>query len=159
MNIFVLDLDPRKCAEYHSNRHVVKMCIEYAQLLCGAHWMTEGGQYEIPYKLSHKNHPCAIWTRKSLSNYQYLCELGLELCYEYTYRYGKRHKSQDIIEWCRGNLPNIEDRGVTTPALAMPDHYKEKDPISSYRRYYIEDKSSFAHWKNRETPEWFLKGK
>ena len=28
MNIFVLDLDPRKCATYHSNSHVVKMVLE-----------------------------------------------------------------------------------------------------------------------------------
>jgi hypothetical protein len=112
---------------------------------------------DAPYKLAHKNHPCSIWVRNSLSNYKYLCDLGLALCDEYTYRYGKKHKSQDIIEWCRANLPNIEDRGVTSPALAMPEQYKEKDPINSYRNYYRGDKSSFAHWKNREIPEWFMK--
>jgi hypothetical protein len=48
MNIFVLDSNPKKCAQYHSNSHVVKMVLETAQLLCGVHWMTEGGQYEIP---------------------------------------------------------------------------------------------------------------
>ena len=38
MNIFVLDLDPQKAAEYHCNKHVVKMILESAQMLCTAHW-------------------------------------------------------------------------------------------------------------------------
>lgn len=88
MNIFLLDYDVKKCAQSHVDKHVVKMILETAQLLCGAHHVI-GTTDNIPYKLSHKNHPCSIWVRESLTNYLYLCELGLELCYEYTYRYGK----------------------------------------------------------------------
>jgi hypothetical protein len=128
------------------------MILETAQLLCGVHWIVGN---EAPYKLSHRNHPCAIWTRESLSNYLYLCDLGLELCYEYTYRYGKRHKSQEIIEWCLVNKPNIEDKGFTEPARAMPDEYKVSSVVESYRNYYIGEKSSIAVWKYRETPEWY----
>ena len=69
MNIFILDYDVKKCAEYHVDKHVVKMILETAQLLCGAHWTTGG---EAPYKLSHKNHPSAIWTRQDLNNYMWL---------------------------------------------------------------------------------------
>ena len=153
MNIFFLDKNPMKCAQYHNDKHVVKMILETAQLLCGSHWATGG---EAPYKLSHKNHPCSIWARESLSNYLYLCELGLELCKEYTYRYGKRHKSQDVIEWCLVNKPNIPDIGFTEPAKAMPDEYKVDDVVKSYRNYYRGGKSGFATWKNREVPKWFL---
>jgi hypothetical protein len=110
---------------------------------------------EIPYKLSHKNHPCSIWTRESLSNYLYLCDLGLELCKEYTYRYGKRHKSQDVIEWCLVNKPRIPDTGFTNPPKAMPDEYKVDDFVKSYRNYYVGAKSSIAKWKSRSIPEWF----
>ena len=153
MNIFVLDLDPRKCATYHVDKHSTKMCVEYAQLLCGVHWV-EGG--EAPYKLSHKNHPSAIWTRECVENYIWLCDLGLELCNEYTYRYGKRHKSQDIIEWCLLNVPNIPEKGDITPfALAMPDECKVGDAVASYRVYYMVEKRGFANWKNREVPQWF----
>ena len=154
MNIFLLDYDVKKCAEYHCNKHITKMCVEYAQLLCGVHWVAES-QYLIPYKLSHKNHPCSIWVRKSLSNYLYLCELGLELCKEYTYRYGKRHKSQDVVEWCLIHKPNIPDIGFTEPAMAMPDEYKVKSVVESYRNYYMGAKSDLAVWKNREKPFWF----
>ena len=155
MNIFLLDTDTRKCAQYHCDKHVVKMILETAQLLCGVHHMTDQVTEQVPYKLSHKNHPCAIWSRESLSNYLYLCDLGLELCKEYTYRYGKRHKSQDVIEWCVTNKPNICDKEFTEPARAMPNEYKVDSAVESYRNYYIGEKSKIAVWKNREIPEWF----
>jgi len=155
MNIFILDKDIKKCAQYHCDKHVVKMILETAQLLCGVHHMTDQVTDQVPYKLSHKNHPCAIWSRESLSNYLYLCDLGLELCKEYTYRYGKRHKSQDVIEWCVTNKPNICDKEFTEPARAMPNEYKVDSVVESYRNYYIGEKSKIAVWKNRETPEWF----
>jgi hypothetical protein len=159
MNIFFLDEDPTLSAQYHVDKHVVKMILETAQLLCGVHHVTAHDTAHdtahVPYKLSHKNHPCSIWSRKSLSNYLYLCELGLELCNEYTYRYGKRHKSQDVIEWCLVNKPNIPDIGFTEPAKAMPDEFKVKSVVQSYRNYYMGAKSGFAVWKNREKPFWF----
>jgi hypothetical protein len=148
MNIFFLDWNVTKCAQQH------------LQILCSAHHMTEQVTDQVtdqvPYKLSHKNHPCCIWVRTSMSNYLYLCELGLELCYEYTYRYGKRHKSQDVIEWCVINKPNIPDIGFTEPPKAMPDEFKVKDVVESYRNYYRGPKSKFATWKGRNIPDWFL---
>lgn len=164
MNIFFLDENPTLSAQYHVDKHVVKMILETAQLLCSVHHVTdqEPTKYrpstdQVPYKLSHKNHPCAVWARQSLSNYLYLCELGLELGKEYTYRYGKRHKSIDVIEWCIINKPNIPDIGFTTPAMAMPDEFKTDSVVESYRNYYMGAKISLASWKNREKPFWFGK--
>lgn len=157
MNIFILDSNVKNCAQYHCDKHVVKMILETAQLLCGVHHVTDQVTDQVPYKLSHKNHPCAIWARESLTNYLYLCELGLELCKEYTYRYEKRHKSQDVIEWCVANKPNIPDKGFTEPAKAMPDEYKVKSVVESYRNYYVGAKSDIAIWKKREKPCWFEK--
>jgi hypothetical protein len=154
MNIFFLDWDVNKCAKDHCDKHVVKMILETAQLLCGVHHMTPQVTPQVPYKLSHKNHPCAIWTRSSLSNYLYLCELGLALCKEYTNRYGKRHKSQDVIEWCLINKPKIQDIGFTEPPKAMPDEYKVSDVVESYRNYYRGAKMGFAVWKNGHEPHW-----
>ena len=73
MNIFILDEDPKKCAEYHNDKHVVKMILESAQLLCGVHHMVESG-LDVPYGLSHKNHPCSIWARECIENYVWLCD-------------------------------------------------------------------------------------
>lgn len=156
MNIFVLDYEPQKCAQMHCDKHVVKMILETAQLLCGAHWMSDS-QHDIPYKLSHKNHPCSIWVRECYENYVWLCDLGMSLCEEYTYRYGKRHKSQDIIEWCMLHKPNLRENGDITPfPLAMPNECKVGDVIKSYRNYYNTHKKDFAKWKNRSVPYWFI---
>ena len=155
MNIFVLDTDTKKCAEYHNDKHVVKMILETSQLLCGVHWVLES-KHDAPYKLSHKNHPCAIWARECMENYIWLCDLGLELCEEYTFRYNKRHKSQDVIEWCLLYTPNLIEKGDITPfVMAMPDECKVDDAVKSYRTYYMVEKRSIAQWKNRQVPEWF----
>lgn len=156
MNIFILDWDVEKCAQYHNDKHVVKMILETGQLLCGAHHIVNPKKDNIPYKLSHKNHPCAIWVRSSLSNYLFLCELGLELCKEYTYRYNKKHKTQSVIEWCIDNKINIPDVGITEAPKAMPPEYKVKDVVKSYRNYYIGAKASFSKWSKRPIPTWFL---
>ena len=37
MNIFYLDKDPVKAAQYSCDKHVVKMILESAQMLCTAH--------------------------------------------------------------------------------------------------------------------------
>ena len=49
MNIFYLDHDPTKCAMYHVDKHVVKMIVEYAQLLSTAHRVLDGKAVEMPY--------------------------------------------------------------------------------------------------------------
>ena len=140
MNIFFLHKDPSRAARMQCDKHVVKMILETAQLLCGVHHMLHSS-LDIPYRLSHKNHPCSIWVRECLENYVWLCDLGMELCLEYTYRYGKRHKSQDIIEWCIINHPPLKEKGNLTPfKLAMPQECKIGNAVESYREYYIREK-------------------
>lgn len=158
MNIFFLHWDPRICAMMHVNAHVIKMILESCQILCAAHHVTES-TYVPPYKLTHKNHPSTIWARTSTKNYKWLCNLALELCKEYTYRYGKTHKCEDYLKELKQNIPPIPRLGLTTPALAMPDMYKSKDPIESYRAYYFFEKSGLHVWKKRDVPDWMTETK
>lgn len=153
MNIFFLDLNVILCALYHCDKHVVKMILETTQLLCSVHHMIES-EYKPPYKLTHKNHPCAIWTRSSLANYMWLVSLGKALCEEYTYRYKKIHKCQAYIEALGDNKPLIADIGFTVPAQAMPDSYKDENVVIAYRTYYYLDKKHLHSWKNRDVPQW-----
>ena len=160
MNIFLLHLLPRICAQMHLDKHVIKMILETAQLLCSAHYMSNS-TFKPCYKLTHKNHPSSIWCRTSKANYEWLCQLGLELCYEYTFRYGKIHKCEPIILELSQNIPPIPDKGFTTPAQAMPDIYKDKnDPIEAYRAYYFFDKNYIHSWKgkvnSRNIPDWII---
>lgn len=156
MNIFFLHIDPEKCSVMHVDRHVVKMILESVQLLCSAHYLTES-KYIPPYKLTHKNHPCAIWTRESIDNYNWLVSLTEELCKEYTYRYNKVHKCErdGLVENLKNNLPNLPDIGFTQPRQAMPDEYKDECSTVAYRNYYFYGKSHIHSWKKRDTPAWF----
>jgi hypothetical protein len=151
MNIFILDRDIQKCVEYHVDKHVLKMCLEYAQLLSGVHRFY--GQ-DVGYKLTHKNHPCSIWARASLSNYKYLKELAIALGDEYTYRYKKQHKSILMVK----ELPEIEfvDVGITefAKAIAIPEIKAIPDAVEAYRAYYKHSKADLFKWKNREIPDW-----
>ena len=153
MNIFFLSMIPELCAMWHCDKHVVKMILETAQILSSVHHLTKS-EYNPKYKLTHKNHPCNVWTRESLSNYVWLCELGIALCKEYTHRYKKIHSCQALIEELSKNLPVIDDKGFTPPAQAMPDVYKGKDAVEAYRQYYFFEKNHILTWKNREEPSW-----
>jgi len=155
MNIFYVDSDPKKAAESLCDKHVVKMILETAQLLCTA--ISISNNVETPYKATHKNHPCAIWARESLANFFWLYTHGIALCKEYTARYNKIHKSESIIEWCGSQIQALKAKSssFTTPPLCMPDQYKTSNPVESYRKYYILDKMQNikCEWK-RNKPSW-----
>jgi hypothetical protein len=180
MNIFVLDEDPVVSARYHCDQHVIKMIIEYAQLLSNAHRVLDGVQKQgfSPsgrnqkqwihpdrtlndklYKTSHVNVGVALWVRESKDNYDWLFNLFVELDKEFVRRYNKKesHKSvrdlADILHYTPDNIPNI---GMTDPYLAMPDCFKNHNAVQAYRNFYIGDKVRFATWKNTEKPYWYI---
>jgi hypothetical protein len=152
MNIFVLDKNQTLCAHYHNDRHCVKMVLESTQLLSNAHWETG---MEGPYKQTHKNHPCSLWASESITNYEWLLMLALELSNEYSYRYKKTHACLKKIEWLIDNYPDLPDRGLTPFAQAMPEQYRNKDAVQAYRGYYIGEKQHIAQWKMRDVPYWW----
>lgn len=167
MQIFFVDSDPQKCAQALCNCHVIKQVLESAQLLCTTHHYFNSDprpdQYQHIkfYKKTHVNNPVTIWVRTYLGNYNWLAQHALALCNEYTYRYDKTHKSQDIITLCALFYPlNIDcSMRQTKPALAMPDQYKQDDPVQAYRNYYWYDKriNIKMTWKKRNPPDWWLK--
>jgi hypothetical protein len=173
MNIFYLDHDVKTCAEMHVDKHCVKMILEYAQLLSTAHRVLDGTQSlclsktgrkqtryvlsderePILYTATHINHPSAIWVRQSDANYTWLFNMFVALMEEYTYRYGKIHACDRLVDSLSDKPKNIKQGLFTQPTPAMPDEYKVAgDAITSYHNYYIGDKSRMFSWKNRETP-------
>ena len=149
MNIFYLHPDPRKAAEYQYNKHVVKMILESAQMLCTAHhhWAEEVGYKSnyIPYKKAHYNHPSTIWCRQNIKQYYWLYNHMIALGYEYYKRYNKTHlaisKCKEPLEFCPFGMPDGE---FTQPPQAMPDQYKSNSAIHAYWQYYIAEKSNVA---------------
>ena len=161
MNIFFLESEIDDCAKSHVDKHVVKMRVEYAQLACTAHHIMGTEKSTIPYKETHKNHPSAIWTRESLSNYLYVVTLGLALCEEMRIRFGTiNQKTESVLEWCKINLPDIEDKSMTTPKLAVPidlmsmKNENFNDSVNIYRECYKTHKQPLHKWTNNVKPNW-----
>ena len=156
MNIFYLHEDPVKAAKLQYNKHVVKMILESAQMLCTAHhhWSDELGYKPdyVPYKIAHYNHPSTIWCRQNVRQYYWLYNHMIALGDEYTKRYGKTHltitKCKEPLELCPFGMPDGE---FTQPPQAMPDEYKvDGDSLRAYWQYYISDKSSICNTKKEK---------
>lgn len=177
MNIFYLDKDPKTCAEYHADKHVVKMILESAQLLSTAHRVVDGYPKEeknaighklvryyigsdldsILYKSTHINHPSSIWVRQSKSNYTYLYSLFVYLTIEYTYRYGKHHASEFLIPVLKNPPQKIPDVPFTQPTAAMDKEFIiSNDNIENYRNYYRLAKADLLQYTKRDKPSWLL---
>lgn len=160
MNIFVLDYNQKLCAQYHNDRHVVKMILETAQILSSAYYLN-GLWCKWMYKRTHENHPCVRWAARSAANRAWLIKLGLELCDEYTYRFGRKHKTEDLLNLFETLSENVVGR-ISPPALAMPDACIKFSienfytrALESYRAYYILEKQHLAKWTRRGTPHWY----
>lgn len=154
MNIFVLDPDHVHNARFHVNSHIVKMPTEAAQMLstcCRLQGIDAG------FQITHQNHPCTIWARQSLQNWEWLKEYALSLEEEWRFRYNhssdKSHKSVDVIRSLPS--PKLPEIGLTPFALCMPDHYKCNCPYESYRAFYRGDKAHLANWGRRAKPDWW----
>lgn len=156
MNIFVLDADPARAAIAHCDRHVVKMIVETAQMLSTAHHVLDHRPAIVGiYSPTHRGHQCSIWTREALGNYNWLLQLGQELCKEYSFRYGKVHKTQAVLERLATPPKFIEPFGLTPWAQAVGDEYKvPNNAILAYRRYYREAKAHLLTYRKRKPPIW-----
>jgi hypothetical protein len=179
MNIFYLDKDPKLAAQYHCDKHVVKMILESAQLLCTAHrvldgvegvklssnnrrikiWTLNDWREDELYKTAHYNHPCAVWVRKSVHNYKWLTELGDALLREYAQRYAKGHGCIDVLNTCKNFIPDSMPKAeFTDPPQAMdlyPQCKVPGDTVQAYRNYYKEIKSEIAEWRYSPKPYWY----
>ena len=153
MNIFVLSTNHDEAAKWHVDKHVSKMPLESAQLLC-----TNLNNINVPspYKSCHMKHPCTLWVGMSRSNFEWLCGLGLSLCEEYQHRYGRVHACKAVIEYCQFQAKNFVDNGLTPFAQAMPDEYKRPDAVDAYRAYYNGGKRHLATWSKRSRPDWWV---
>ena len=154
MNIFHLDKNPKICAEYHCDKHVVKMILETAQMLSTAYRKKFGDNDDL-YKTAYPKHPMTIWVGDSGDNFFWSVQLLDQLLYQYTVRYKKVHKTIKIsnLLHSKHKLWHTWKTKFTRPPLCMPDEYKSDDYIQSYRNYYIGDKKRFARYTSVDTPE------
>ena len=96
--------------------------------------------------------------RESSVNEIWLYNHFLALGKEYAYRYGREHASITKLADALSKIPDNININMPTPvAQAMPDEYKNENPIKAYRDYCIHEKH-YAKWeKGRDKPEWWVK--
>lgn len=159
MNIFVVDENPEIAAESLCDQHIVKMPIETCQML--STFLHRWGIF-APYKPCYQHHPCNIWLQHTQENFLWLLTHGNALCKNYTARYKRKHKCEEVLETIslqffdalRLKKIRYQLRGLTPFALAVPPKYKTENPVESYRKYYIYEKLPFARYSHSQKPEW-----
>lgn len=159
MNIFVLDTDPELAAKYHCDKHVVKMCLEYAQILSTVVHQKNPILHDHLnlYKPTHVKHPCVIWVHEDPIHFSWLYSLFKFTLDEYELRYGKIHGCFRIYDslseyYTRSEL--LHPTQFVKAMKAYPHLMNLSDPVEAYRRYYWEAKREFATWKT-EIPQWW----
>jgi hypothetical protein len=134
----------------------------------------------LPYAHTHRNHPCAVWTRATRANFDSTIELAQALAVEFRHRFGKPHGSEAALDWVVRHRAEaqVPDGPLQPFALAMPEKYipagRERRGfdavITAYRAYYRAEKRGYwrksrdpakpstwvpAKWTKRDPPEWF----
>lgn len=157
MNIFATYPCPLKSAQVLDDKRVIKMILESTQLLCNA--LTAYG-YDSPYKPTHVNHPCSVWTRQSLQNAMWLYQHALALSNEYTLRYNKVHKCALILKSIFSDLCKLPKNGFTDFANCAKradlniDYTSTQDVNRAYRRYLLH-RYQIEYGNKRISPKYF----
>lgn len=149
------------------DKHVVKMTLETAQLLCTAHHVLGAPETAlepfssdplVPYRPTHKNHPQSIWVRSSVYNYKWLGQYFHQIAQEYNHRYKKHHLAYIRCKHLADIVPlKISYVDFSEPYKCMPDVYKVESTIESYRNYYRIAKRDIIKYTNRDIPLWLTK--
>jgi hypothetical protein len=163
MNIFVLDTNPITAARMHCDKHIPKMCVEVAQMMASAlrrHGATDEQmpltKKGTPYKGGYAHHPCTVWAGDSRDNFGWLALHGVELLREYDRRFNNVdvHACHAPIHTMLKMILLIPTGDLTPFAQAMPDEYRNDDPVVAYRAYY--HSKQFAKWeKGTPAPDWW----
>ena len=104
MNLFFLHPNPEQAAAMHCDKHVVKMILETAQVLCTVvQTRTDSDDPKLfqrlresalapnsfcqLYKPTHSNHPVTVWCGSSEANFRFLVRFGQALGDSYATRF------------------------------------------------------------------------
>lgn len=149
MNIFVLDSDPAKAAEMLCDSHVVKMCVETAQILSGVMLRRGRKLLDGMPKPQNINHPVIVAAEDTAAA-NWLSDYNFDLLEEFRYRFGKEH--------CYQRFARKYMREIWYLPYGVNHHHFDKccgdldvagmDIVSAYRKYYTEVKKPALLEKN-----------
>jgi hypothetical protein len=175
MNLFITSTCPKECAEALDDKRLGKMLMETNQLLSSAlhfHW---NGYFIDPIddhvgegmicKLTHANHPCAVWVRGSKRNFYWTIKHSYALGHEWTYRFDSFHSSSVRTQYIHrfydclpsGDLLPFQNSarndglGLDFTWLPVPVSYQE------YLLARWKTDKRPATWTRRGAPSWVQK--
>lgn len=132
------------------------MVLETAQLLSTVA-AELGGPAAGLYKPTHRNHPCVQALVAHTGYREWVVLHGCALAAEYTYRFGREHKSERVIFTaalrfstrapCRNFFSQV-----------MPEEFRQEDPHAAYRAYLVAKYAAWKRpprWTRREPPSWW----
>lgn len=158
MNIFVLDKDPAKAARMICDAHVVKMCLETAQILSAAMLRRGMDLKDGMPKPQNINHPVIVATDEPSALNWVLCYY-LWLLIEYATRFEKPHKYSSLHCVYTYNLVSdvVPDCSALHRCCGDLD-VGGLDIVESYRRYYVEVKKpalvAKGKWRFKNSEDW-----
>lgn len=160
MNVFYTNGNPHIAANELCNVHQVKMILEYAQLLSTAHHVIDGLNRGDIYKVSHVNHPSALWVRSSRQHYEWLYKALRQLHKLFSDRTLCNHAGLPVAIALKAPPALLADEGFHPPPVAAPIQFKQmvwhqghsvEEAYQAYMNY------KFSEWLTRPKPiklEW-----
>lgn len=145
MNIFCTSDCPVKSAEWLDDKRLVKMILETGQLLSTV-LRKQGCQSDLLYKSAYQNHPCTLWSGKTRGNFDWLVAHGLAMCSLYTKVYGRRHSTQDLIEFSAKSSSLVREGGLQEFCDCTEFKHRTDLPVTERYRLFM-----ILKWTERDT--------
>lgn len=159
MNLYILDDDINKIAEYYCDAHVNSMILLNVEMLSA---INKKFGYQAVYKVSSitkkANNKIIEWMSESLGNYVFVRRLTFLLNKEYNKRFDKNNHKSYVGMVSMPILPTycFKNMKMTPFVFEMPDKFKiQNDIVASYRNFYFNHKREMKTWKLGE-PDWWL---
>ena len=157
MTIYILDQDPKKCAQYLDDRSLDNMIGDIAQVLCNVHRILnseECKKHNLPLNPDHRDFilKCQKWARECEANYLYFVEIGISLIFERNERQDWMGNSRDnffyknnkIIEWAGENIPDLphsgfyrDEKGLHSVPDNISTHLHTPFPLVMPKKYHF----------------------
>lgn len=159
MQIFILDEDPQAAARAHYDTHVGKGILEIAQIFSTAAHLSGADEADVPYRPTHREHPCVRWVRGREAHLEWTMALCEGLFDEHIRRFRSEHSSHEAARIARRLVQTLSRQDSRDFAWLADRNVPERfasieDPIERYRAYYKTDKSELMQYTNREPPFW-----
>lgn len=165
MQVFLFSPINEENAKWYVDTHVTKIPAHILQILLNSCARTRrrfpqlknyNGMPMMPTN-SIMNNPFTKWASLHPANFNFLLELGVELCKEYRLRFHQSHFLEGHI-LAFDLLETNEDPWLNRFPWMIPMAFQDKVKgiYQSYMRYYAEAKNHLAVWSNpRDVPPWY----